>query len=153
LRPPEKIISMPPRSVYNVVALMRRRLAHAAFVAVLAVVQLIPVHAEELVISNTDVSVQVSGPWQHATAPAQGGGSDYLFRPPSTGGATVFWPFPTSLGAGQFEVFANWVSGPDRATNATYWVASDGGTQAVTQNQQANGGAWQSLGHVFIRTG
>ena len=110
-----------------------------------------PVQAAELVVSTTDVTVQVSGPWQTASAP--GIGQEYLFRPPGAGGATVYWPFPTSLSAGQYEVFANWVSGPDRATSAAYFVASSDGTQSVTENQQINGNAWQSLGTFAFAPG
>jgi lipoprotein-anchoring transpeptidase ErfK/SrfK len=89
-------------------------------------------------VSTTDLSVQVSGPWQQ--------GSNYLYRPAGAGGATVYWPFPSSLSAGQYEIFANWVSGPDRATNATYFVAASDGTHSVSENQRLNGGSWQSLG-------
>ena len=109
------------------------------------------VSADELVVSTTDPSVQVSGPWQSASTP--GGGPQYVFRKPSAGGSTVFWPFPESLSPGQYEVSVRWVSGPDRATNATYWVASDDGTLAVSENQQRNGGVWQSLGSFQFQPG
>src|SRR4051794_35104878 len=111
-------------------------------VALLAVLYSAPAHAAELVVSANDLTVQVSGPWQ----PGSSSGADYLFRAPGAGGATVRWPFPTSLSPGTYQVFANWVSGPDRATSATYFVDSAGGTQVVAENQQQNGGDWQSLG-------
>jgi hypothetical protein len=116
-------------------------------VAVMLLLQAVPasVQAAELVVSTTDLSVQISGPWQQ--------GNDYLFRPAGSGGATVFWPFPQSLGSGQYEVFANWVSGADRATNATYFVASSDGTQPIAENQQQNGSNWQSLGTFAFETG
>jgi L,D-transpeptidase catalytic domain len=121
---------------------MRRLLrALQTLIAVAAVAQFAQpgtVSAAELVVSTTDLSVQVSGPWQQ--------GSNYLFRPGGAGGATVFWPFPATMDPGQYQVFVNWVSGPDRTANATYFVASDTGTQPVTKNQQSNGDAWQSLG-------
>ena len=120
--------------------MIRIRQGVCAIVALVAVLQAVPVHAAELVVSTTDLSVQVSGPWQTRD------GTNFLFRTPGSGGATVFWPFPSSLSPGQYEVFANWVSGPDRATNASYFVASSDGTQSVTENQQTNGGNWQSLG-------
>ncbi len=120
---------------------MLRRLVQLTL-GIVALAFAFPVYADELIVSTTDLSVQVSGPWQHGSS----GDTDYLFRPPASGGATVFWPFPASLGPGQYEVFANWVSGQDRATSATYWVASDTGTQSVSENQQTNGGTWQSLG-------
>jgi len=125
--------------------------------ATLAVIAALPaapqVSAEELVVSDTDPSVQVSGPWQSASTPGSDGGLEYLFRNPSSGGSTVFWPFPDNLSPGQYEVFARWVSGPDRATRAVYWVASDEGTLAVPENQQTNGGAWQRLGGFQFQPG
>jgi hypothetical protein len=123
-------------------------------IAAVAVVQAMPVSADELVAAaNSDASVQVSGPWQSSTLTNGSGGSDYLFRARGPGGATVFWPFPSRLNAGRYEVFARWISGPDRTTNATYWVASDDGTQPVIENQQANGGVWQSLGSFQFEPG
>ncbi|GAC1320874.1 MAG: hypothetical protein NVSMB2_17120 [Chloroflexota bacterium] len=113
-----------------------------------------PAAAEELILSHTDPSVQVAGPWQSSSAP--GGDarspSGYLFRS-GGGGATVFWPFPTSLSSGQYQVFARWTSAADRTPGATYWVASDDGTVSVTRNQQADGGAWQPLGAFMFGRG
>src|SRR5690242_7060312 len=104
------------------------RILVRALGALVLLLQAAPGQAAELVVSTTDVSVQVSGPWQTGSADS---GQDYLFRPPGAGGATVYWPFPGSLSAGQYEVFANWVSGPDRASSATYFVSSSDGTQPV----------------------
>jgi hypothetical protein len=112
--------------------------------------QAVPAQAAELVVSTNDLSVQVSGPWQSGSA---GDSGNYLYRTAGAGGSTVFWPFPASLDPGQYQVFANWVSGPDRAKNATYFVASGDGTQTVTENQQANGGSWQSLGSFSFEHG
>ena len=104
--------------------------------------------ADELIVSDTDPSVQVSGPWQTAA-----GDGAYLFRNPAEGGATVYWPFPSDLSAGEYEVFARWVSGPNRASQAVYWIASDDGSVPVTENQQTNGGVWQSLGSFHFAPG
>ena len=127
------------------------KLVVRALGALVLLLQAVPVEAAELVVSTTDVSVQVSGPWQTGSAPDSG--QEYLFRPPGSGGATVYWPFPTSLSAGQYQVFANWVDGPDRASGAIYFVASSDGTQSVTENQQQNGGSWQSLGTFSFAPG
>lgn len=112
-----------------------------------------PVSADEAVLVETDPSVQVSGPWQSAERPGGDGASEYLFRNAAAGGSTVFWPFPTNLDSGQYEVFTRWVSGPDRAPRALYWVASEDGTVSVAENQQENGGMWQSLGNFRFRAG
>jgi hypothetical protein len=103
-------------------------------------------HAEELVVDNVAPFVQVSGPWVSASLTNGFSGSDYLYRTASTGDATVFWPFPSTAATGTYEVFARWTSGPNRATNAPYFVSAESGTVLVSRNQQTNGGTWQSLG-------
>jgi lipoprotein-anchoring transpeptidase ErfK/SrfK len=125
----------------------------AAFVCALVLQPALVASADELVENSTSPFVQVTGPWTSTPADSGSGGSEYLTRPPSAGDATVFWPFPSTTSAGQYEVFARWTSGPDRASNALYWVSSESGTQAVTQNQQANGGSWQSLGSFAFAPG
>jgi L,D-transpeptidase-like protein len=124
---------------------------YALILAIALFLQPVTALAAELVVSNSDLSVQVTGPWQTGTTPDTN--QEYLFRTPGQGGATVFWPFPTSLGAGQYQVYANWASGPDRATSANYFVASSDGTQTVAENQQTNGGSWQSLGTFSFTPG
>src|SRR5438045_9262763 len=104
-------------------------------------------YADELVVDNSSPFVQVSGPWTQTALPSGLSGAAYLFRPASVGDATVFWPFPQSAAAGHYEVFARWTSGPNRASNALYWISSEAGTVSVTRNQQSNGGSWQSLGN------
>lgn len=113
-----------------------------------------PTAAEELILSHTDPSVQVAGPWQSSTAPGSttSSGGGYLYRS-GGGGATVFWPFPTSLAGGQYQVYTRWTSAPDRSTGATYWVASDDGTVSITRNQQADGDAWEPLGTFSFAPG
>jgi lipoprotein-anchoring transpeptidase ErfK/SrfK len=122
-------------------------------VAALVVLQALPVSqvsADELIVTQADASVQVSGPWQSVS---DTGSSSYLERSAGSGGATVFWPFPSSLASGQYQLFARWTSGPDRASSATYFVSSSNGTQSVSENQQTNGGSWQLLGSYSFQPG
>ena len=140
-----------PRAVARFNSVVRAGLI-ILFAAIVAL-HALPASAEELVVLETDPSVQVSGPWQSAVTQGSDGNSEYLFRGPAAGGATVFWPFPPSFSPGQYEVFARWVSGPNRAPSAVYWVTSDDGTHAVTENQQANGGVWRSLGSFHFQPG
>jgi hypothetical protein len=125
-----------------------------SLVALAALASVSTVSADELVISERDSSVQVSGPWQSASRPGSSDGSEYLFRKATVGGgSTVLWRFPDHLSPGQYEVFARWISGSDRATNAVYWVTSDEGTVAVRKNQQIDGDVWQSLGTFPFQPG
>ena len=121
----------------------------------LAILVVLPaaVSADDLVVDNNTPFVQVSGPWVSTSLTEGFAGADYLFRPASAGDATVFWPFPSSISPGRYEVFARWTSGPNRAANALYYVSSDAGTVSVTENQQSNGGVWQSLGNFDFRPG
>jgi lipoprotein-anchoring transpeptidase ErfK/SrfK len=109
--------------------------------------------AEELVLDNGAPSVQVSGAWSSTALTPGYAGTDYLFRPASNGDATVFWPFPSNMISGRYEVFARWTSGANRATNARYWVSFDGGGMPITRNQQDNGGTWQPLGSFQFSPG
>jgi N-acetylmuramoyl-L-alanine amidase len=111
-----------------------------------------PALAAELVVDNSDGTVQVKGKW--ATTDTTGGfhGPDYLFRVAGDGSSSVTWPFPGTA-AGKFEVFARWSGGPNRATDATYQITSKSGTKSVSVNQKANGGSWQSLGSFDFEPG
>jgi len=110
-------------------------------------------HAEEFIVDNSAPHVQISGAWTSTALTGGFVGSDYLFRPSSTGDATVFWPVPPNLAPGRYEVSARWTSGPNRASNAVYWIRSESGVESVTRNQQAGGGDWQSLGTFAFQSG
>jgi lipoprotein-anchoring transpeptidase ErfK/SrfK len=109
--------------------------------------------AEEIVLDNGAPSVQVSGAWSSTALTPGYAGADYLFRPPSNGDATVFWPFPSNMTRGRYQVFARWTSDANRATNASYWVSFEGGGLPVTRNQRDNGGTWQPLGSFDFSPG
>lgn len=98
--------------------------------------------AAELVVDNSDSSVQTRGNWSKTQTTTGFYGPDYLFRTPGDGSATVTYPFPNSSPAGKYTVFAQWSAGPNRASNATYHINND----TVTVNQKVNGGTWQQLG-------
>jgi N-acetylmuramoyl-L-alanine amidase len=108
--------------------------------------------AAELVVDNSDGSVQVKGKWTATTTTGGFFGPDYLFRTPGDGLSSVSWPFPNGP-AGRYEVFARWSAGPNRATNANYQVNSNAGAANVAVNQKNNGGAWQSLGSFDFQPG
>ncbi|MEZ5616462.1 MAG: RHS repeat-associated core domain-containing protein [Rhodocyclaceae bacterium] len=65
------------------------------------------------------------------------------FVPAGAGFDTAVW---TPNLTGTYEVHAKWTAHPNRATNAQYTVAHQGGVSTVTVSQQANGGAWNPLG-------
>src|SRR6478672_1444865 len=116
----------------------------AMLLATLAVAT--PSLAAELIIDNSDGSVQVKGQWTSTKSTTGFYGGDYLFRTAGDGSTSVTWPFPSSGAAGRYAVFAQWSGGPNRASNATYQVTSAAGAANVAVNQKTNGGSWQSLG-------
>jgi N-acetylmuramoyl-L-alanine amidase len=105
-----------------------------------------PGFAAEVVVDNSDASVQVKGKWTQTQSTAGFYGADYLFRTPGDGTSTVTYPFPSASPAGKYTVFAQWSAGPNRASNATYQVNSNAGSNSVSVNQKVNGGSWQQLG-------
>jgi N-acetylmuramoyl-L-alanine amidase len=107
----------------------------------------------ELVVDNGDGAVQKRGTWATSTTTAGFFGADYLFHVAGDGANTVTWPFPAAGPAGRYQVFARWSSGPNRASNATFQIASGAGTTSVGVNQKANGGAWQPLGTFDFQPG
>jgi N-acetylmuramoyl-L-alanine amidase len=122
-------------------------------VVAIGLVAAVPAWADELVVDNTDPSVQIKGNWTTTTTTQGFYGSNYAFRTAGDGSSTAVWPFPSRAAAGKYEVFARWSSGPNRATDATYQVAYNGGTSPVKVNQQNNGGNWQSLGSFDFQPG
>ncbi len=61
--------------------------------------------------------------------------------PPSS--ATWTFNAPASK---RYHVYGRWVAGSNRADNAPYTIAHDGGSTAVPANQKQNGGLWNLLG-------
>lgn len=58
---------------------------------------------------------------------------------------TAHWSIAPAT-VGNYTVYAKWTGGGNRASNAIYTIHHAGGTTAVTQNQQTNGGQWIALG-------
>ena len=106
-----------------------------------------PTFAAEIVVDNSDASVQVKGNWTKTQTTSGFYGADYLFRTAGDGKSTVTYPFPSSSPSGKYTVFAQWSAGPNRATNAAYQITSNGGGSSVSVNQKTNGGSWQQLGN------
>jgi hypothetical protein len=128
------------------------RIGITALFAALATLTALPAAAAEQIVDNSDGAVQVKGTWTATSTTSGFQGSNYLFHTAGDGLSTVTWPFPGG-GAGKYEVFARWSSGPNRASNATYQITSNSGTNNVSQNQKANGGTWQSLGTFDFEPG
>nr|MBA2319862.1 N-acetylmuramoyl-L-alanine amidase [Deltaproteobacteria bacterium] len=66
--------------------------------------------------------------------------------------ARATWALPTSH-TGTRRVYARWVAGPDRASEARYTVTSASGTDIWTVDQRHHGGVWWPLGEVTLAEG
>lgn len=72
---------------------------------------------------------------------------DYYWTPLDTDGT-----YPTYAAAwvpnlaGNYNIYARWVSGADRSNAVTYFVKDTGGTTPFIVDQTINGGAWRQLG-------
>jgi hypothetical protein len=112
------------------------------------------VMADEMIVDNTDPSVQASGPWSTTGSGDGYIGSNYLSASASAGGgATIFWPVPLGLDPGHYAVYARWTGGSSHASSATYTVVFDGGSIDLRKDQRSNGGGWQLLGDFDFRAG
>jgi hypothetical protein len=102
--------------------------------------------ADELVADDSTSGVQITGAWTTTTTSGGFYGSGYRFLVAGDGASRVRWPFPSSGTDTNYEVFARWTSGPNRASNATYAVTHAAGTTSVAVDQRVNGAVWRSLG-------
>jgi hypothetical protein len=98
------------------------------------------------IIDNTDAEATFTGSWNtYAGAGETYYGPNMRWKAAGTGSATATWT-PNITAAGNYRVYAWWSSYSSRATNATYTINYDGGSQPITVNQKVNGGQWNQLG-------
>ena len=75
---------------------MFRRFLLALALTLAAVPLAAPAEAAEVVVDNSDPSVQVRGNWTTSQTTSGYYGPDYRFRTAGEGSATVTWPFPAN---------------------------------------------------------
>jgi N-acetylmuramoyl-L-alanine amidase len=136
-----RVFSVPLASIASAIAFLLATLPLAT-----------PILAAELIVDTSDPAVQIKGKWSSSTTTSGFVGANYLFRVAGEGQLSVTWPFPQAA-AGQYEVFARWTAGPNRATNANYQITSNAGASTVVANQKVNGGSWQPLGTFEFQPG
>ena len=100
------------------------------------------------VMDNTSTGTTVVGTWatvNNSQSNPTGYGTNYRTHAAGTGANSFTWT-PTVPVAGSYRVYARWVAGTDRATNATYQVTHSSGTTPVVVDQQQRDGEWVLLG-------
>jgi len=114
-------------------------------VSLLVLIGAFPVSApaSEIIVDNP--AAVFVGTWPTSTSVAGYYGSNYQYHAAGTGANTATWvvTIPT---AGNWDVYARWTSGSNRASNAKYTVPHADGVSVVTVNQEINGGIWYKLG-------
>jgi len=105
-----------------------------------------------VVVDNTDAGANATGTWPSSTGAPGYLGANYASHAAGTGANAFTWSLPVAQ-AGSYQVFARWTASTNRATNATYAIATASGSVMVSVNQQVNGGSWQPLGTFALAAG
>lgn len=98
-----------------------------------------------IIVDNSDPGFTASGSWFPSTAVSGYYGSNYQARATQAISDVATWSFQVET-QGDYEVFARWTDGANRASSAAYFVDHNGGSTVVTVNQRQSGGQWNSLG-------
>jgi len=100
---------------------------------------------DEIIVDNPDAVADPDGDW--STLAGYGYGGDLWYKAEGTGSATVTWTPDVSID-GDYKVYAWWIEGGSRATNAPYTIYYDGGSETIGVNQKeaGTGGQWNELG-------
>lgn len=106
----------------------------------------------ELIVDNDSATVTVIGSWGRRSTGTGFLGRNFLHdRNAAKGTKSVIYPLSLSA-AGEYEVFARWSAGGDRATSVPIDIVHDGGTATMRVNQKVQGGEWVSLGRFQLQT-
>lgn len=101
------------------------------------------------ILDNSGAGFTASANWSTGTSAADKYGADYRFHTTAAISDAAQWSFSISS-ARNYEIYAWWSQGTNRSTTAPY-ILPDGTT--ASKNQQAGGGAWNSLGIKSLATG
>ena len=112
-------------------------------------VQLVPV--KTIAVDNAQATL--TGSWVSSTTSPGYYSNDYLTDNNAGKGAKSARFTPTIVTAGQYEVYARWTAGSNRATNVPIDITDATGTRTVTVNQQNSNNTWVPLGAFTFATG
>ncbi|KPL19359.1 MAG: hypothetical protein AMJ92_03490 [candidate division Zixibacteria bacterium SM23_81] len=104
----------------------------------------------EIVVDNSDPGFSTVGSWSTG-AYGNPYGTDYRWTSSGTGSAAI-WTLDLP-NASTYSVYAYWVQGTNRATDAPYIIHYMGGADTVLMNQQLNGEQWNKLGSYPFEAG
>lgn len=107
------------------------------------------------VVDNLETDrVVPTGTWTNSSATAGYFGPNYV-NDGNTGKGTKSFSFqPPISTSGNYQIYARWTSGTNRASNVPVDIVKSNGTvSTVTVNQQANGSQWNLLGTFALAPG
>lgn len=116
-----------------------------------SVVSGLGVWEQSVIVDNGAAGYSEVGTW---TSSANAGfyGTNSRYNSTGTGADTATWT-PTVPKNGKYNVYAWWVAGSNRPTNAVYQVQHTLGTTNVAANQTLNGSKWNLLGTFNLNAG
>ena len=110
--------------------------------------------SNDRIVDNTDPGFStLSGSWSTGTTATGHYGTDYRFASSSASVTAECEWRPNLPEGGVYEVLLYYPQGSNRADNAPFTVYHANGSSLFNVNQQANGGAWYSLGNFDFFTG
>lgn len=104
-----------------------------------------------ITIDNGAAGYSETGSWTTSNAFGYYGTAG-RYAPSGTGSVKATWT-PNLTSTRNYEVFAWWVAGTNRATNSTFQITHANGTTNKAVNQSINGGKWNSLGTYSFNSG
>lgn len=106
---------------------------------------------QSVIVDNVGAGYAEVGTWA-SSANAGYYGSDSRYNSTGTGADTATWT-PTIPKNGKYNVYAWWVAGSNRPTNAVYQIQHQLGTSNIAANQSTNGSQWNLLGSFNLNAG
>ncbi|MFI4876222.1 MAG: exo-alpha-sialidase [Blastopirellula sp. JB062] len=103
-----------------------------------------PGENDVIIDASQQDQVTLKGPWEKSQKSEERHGDDYLYMHPRLSGSARFALNPPK--AGKYEVFVLWNSRGSRSNWVPYEITHAEGVSKVHANQNADGGAWYSLG-------
>jgi uncharacterized delta-60 repeat protein len=100
----------------------------------------------DIMLDNTNAAVTFVGAWQTGTSSVDKSGADYRFAVATAGGLSNATYRPCIFAPGCYDVYLWYPQGSNRATNAFWSIAYNGGSTNVAVNQQTHGGSWFRIG-------
>jgi hypothetical protein len=128
------------------------KFADSTKVAIADAVKFVTTTPSEVIVDNADGGFSASANWSTGTSAADKYGANYRFRGTAaiSDASTFTFTVPQNR---NYELYAWWSQGSNRAATTPFVVAHASGSATVTRNQQVNGGSWQSLGTYYLLSG